>query len=115
MQFLHSPPLHPFTTPKTLPKPSFLPKPIKPSQNFPLFSSYVPEAPLLNEEFVAKFRPKGDETESEARHRNWKIHGWAPWEEILTPEADFAKKSLDESEEVPLRTPEAIDVQDVEA
>lgn len=58
---------------------------------------------------MAKFRPKGDETESEARHRNWKIHGWAPWEEILTPEADFAKKSLDEGEEVPLRTPEAIE------
>ncbi|RDX70411.1 Protein PLASTID TRANSCRIPTIONALLY ACTIVE 10, partial [Mucuna pruriens] len=63
----------------------------------------------VDETFLEKFGPKDKETEDEARRRNWIERGWAPWEEILTPEADFARKSLNEGEEVPLRSPEAIE------
>ena len=63
----------------------------------------------VDETFLEKFGPKDKETEDEARRRNWIERGWAPWEEILTPEADFARKSLNEGEEVPLKTPEAIE------
>ncbi|XWS37142.1 hypothetical protein CRYUN_Cryun19dG0017700 [Craigia yunnanensis] len=63
----------------------------------------------VDETFLENFGPKDKETEDEARHRNWIERGWAPWEEILTPEADFARKSLNEGEEVPLQTPEAIE------
>ncbi|KAL7139553.1 hypothetical protein ABFS83_09G060400 [Erythranthe nasuta] len=59
--------------------------------------------------FLASFGPKEKESEEEARRRNWVERGWAPWEEILTPEADFARKSLNEGEEVPLQSPEAIE------
>ncbi|XP_031271860.1 protein PLASTID TRANSCRIPTIONALLY ACTIVE 10 [Pistacia vera] len=63
----------------------------------------------VDETFLEQFGPKDNETEDEARRRNWVERGWAPWEEILTPEADFARKSLNEGEEVPLQTPEAIE------
>ncbi|KAL3015584.1 hypothetical protein AAZX31_06G164500 [Glycine max] len=63
----------------------------------------------VDETFLENFGPKDKETEDEARRRNWIERGWAPWEEILTPEADFARKSLNEGEEVPLRSPEAIE------
>ncbi|XP_040988839.1 protein PLASTID TRANSCRIPTIONALLY ACTIVE 10 [Juglans microcarpa x Juglans regia] len=63
----------------------------------------------VDETFIQKFGPKDRETEDEARTRNWVERGWAPWEEILTPEADFARKSLNEGEEVPLQSPEAIE------
>ncbi|KZV24851.1 hypothetical protein F511_14734 [Dorcoceras hygrometricum] len=59
--------------------------------------------------FLAAYGPKEKESEEEARRRNWVERGWAPWEEILTPEADFARKSLNEGEEVPLKSPEAIE------
>lgn len=59
--------------------------------------------------FLASFGPKEKESEEEARRRNWIERGWAPWEEILTPEADFARKSLNEGEEVPLQSPESIE------
>lgn len=49
------------------------------------------------------------ETEDECRKRSWSERGWAPWEEVLSTEADFARKSLDEGEEVPLTSPEAIE------
>uniref|UniRef100_A0A2P2J680 S1 motif domain-containing protein n=1 Tax=Rhizophora mucronata TaxID=61149 RepID=A0A2P2J680_RHIMU len=52
---------------------------------------------------------KDKETEDAARRKNWIDRDWAPWEEILTPEADFARKSLNEGEEVPLQSPEAIE------
>lgn len=48
-------------------------------------------------------------SEDEARRENWIKRGWAPWEEILSPEAEFARKSLNEGEEVPLQSPEAIE------
>lgn len=63
----------------------------------------------VDETFLEKFGPKDKDTEDEARRRNWIERGWAPWEEILTPEADFARKSLNEGEEVPLQSPEAIE------
>ncbi|KAJ7956086.1 protein PLASTID TRANSCRIPTIONALLY ACTIVE 10 [Quillaja saponaria] len=63
----------------------------------------------VDETFLENFGPKDKETEDEARKRNWIERGWAPWEEILTPEADFARKSLNEGEEVPLKSPEAIE------
>lgn len=63
----------------------------------------------VDESFLEKFGPKDEETEDEARIRNWVERGWAPWEEILTPEANFARKSLNEGEEVALQSPEAIE------
>lgn len=63
----------------------------------------------VDEAFLEQFGPKDKETEDQARRRNWIERGWAPWEEILTPEADFARKSLNEGEEVPLQSPEAIE------
>ncbi|KAL3687505.1 hypothetical protein R1sor_013814 [Riccia sorocarpa] len=39
------------------------------------------------------------ETEEEARYRNWTERGWAPWEELRTPEAEFAVDSLEEGDE----------------
>ncbi|GLT29890.1 hypothetical protein SLA2020_047250 [Shorea laevis] len=63
----------------------------------------------VDETFLENFGPKDKETEDEARRRNWIERGWAPWEEILTPEANFARKSLNEGEEVPLQSPEAIE------
>ncbi|KAM7254286.1 hypothetical protein ACFE04_028996 [Oxalis oulophora] len=75
-----------------------LPTKCLPSDEFP-----------VDETFLEKFGPKDKETEDEARRRNWIERGWAPWDEILTPEADFARKSLNEGEEVPLQTPEAIE------
>ncbi|BBN08027.1 hypothetical protein MPTK1_4g08250 [Marchantia polymorpha subsp. ruderalis] len=39
------------------------------------------------------------ESEEEARLRNWTERGWAPWEELLTPEAQFAVDSLADGEE----------------
>ncbi|CAN1224337.1 Protein PLASTID TRANSCRIPTIONALLY ACTIVE 10 [Linum grandiflorum] len=69
---------------------------------------YSDEFPV-DEAFIQKFAPKDKETEDEARRKNWVDRGWAPWEEVLTPEADFARKSLNEGYEVPLKTPEAIE------
>lgn len=63
----------------------------------------------VDETFVESFGSKSKESEDEARRRNWIERGWAPWEEILTPEADFARKSLNEGEEVALRSPESIE------
>ncbi|KAH9776674.1 protein PLASTID TRANSCRIPTIONALLY ACTIVE 10 [Citrus sinensis] len=63
----------------------------------------------VDETFLEQFGPKDKETEDEARRRNWIERGWAPWEEILTPEADFARKSLNEGEEVALQSPEAVE------
>ncbi|KAL2635267.1 hypothetical protein R1flu_006746 [Riccia fluitans] len=39
------------------------------------------------------------ETEEEARYRNWTERGWAPWEELRTPEAQFAVDSLEDGDE----------------
>lgn len=63
----------------------------------------------VDETFLQTFGPKTKESEDEARRRNWIERGWAPWEEILTPEAEFARTSLNEGEEVPLSSPESIE------
>ncbi|KAK9278837.1 hypothetical protein L1049_028416 [Liquidambar formosana] len=122
MQILQNPPLFSFPT-KTLPKPynpqnrSSTPR-LLPWRsltgtltlpgNFAVKSFSSDEFPV-DETFLEKFGPKDKETEDEARAHNWIDRGWAPWEEILTPEADFARKSLNEGEEVPLQSPEAIE------
>ncbi|EPS63890.1 hypothetical protein M569_10889, partial [Genlisea aurea] len=62
-----------------------------------------------DDEFLKAFSHKDKETEDEARRKNWIERGWAPWEEVLSPEAAFARASLNEGEEVPLQTPEAIE------
>lgn len=79
------------------------------SGNLLVAKSFSSDEFPVDETFLQNFGPKSKETEDEARRRNWIERGWAPWEEILTPEADFARKSLNEGEEVPLRSPEAIE------
>ncbi|KAK9699476.1 hypothetical protein RND81_08G176000 [Saponaria officinalis] len=63
----------------------------------------------VDDDFLEQYAPKDKETEDEARKRNWVERGWAPWEEIMSPEAQFARYSLNEGEEVPLKTPEALE------
>ncbi|XP_062168854.1 protein PLASTID TRANSCRIPTIONALLY ACTIVE 10 [Alnus glutinosa] len=91
------PPLLPTKTPIPFSKPTLTANCFR-SDEFP-----------VDETFLEKFGPKDKETEDEARNRNWVERGWAPWEEVLSPEADFARKSLNEGEEVPLQSPEAIE------
>ncbi|KAK6924714.1 hypothetical protein RJ641_009040 [Dillenia turbinata] len=79
----------------------------KTSQFIP--KAYESDEVPVDETFLEQFGPKERESEDEARRRNWVERGWAPWEEILSPEADFARKSLNEGEEVPLQTPEAME------
>ncbi|KAM7483428.1 hypothetical protein LguiB_008011 [Lonicera macranthoides] len=106
----------PILPPKTLkPRPPnhqcppiFCPKKLNLSKKFTLHSFSSDEFPV-DESFLEAFGPKEKETEEEARRTNWIERGWAPWEEILSPEADFARKSLNEGEEVALQTPEAIE------
>ncbi|KAF5743703.1 Nucleic acid-binding OB-fold-like protein isoform 1 [Tripterygium wilfordii] len=107
MQILQAP--HIFTFPKPL-NPVFRPRhitwrPLTTSKS----NCFRPDEVPVDETFLQKFGPKDKESEDEARRRNWIQRGWAPWEEILTPEANFARKSLNEGEEVPLKTPEAIE------
>ncbi|KAK4395629.1 protein PLASTID TRANSCRIPTIONALLY ACTIVE 10 [Sesamum angolense] len=112
-----------FTTFLPLPSKPLLKPPIAHKFHFPSkpFKPHLPRPFLLpsyssdeypvgdDDAFLASFGPKEKESEEEARRRNWIEKGWAPWEEILTPEADFARKSLNEGEEVPLQSPEAIE------
>lgn len=110
----------PFCKPsKTLPKPCqtlslIFPRPLvvgkQPlSGHFTTVKSLSSDEVPVDETFLETFGPKEKETEDEARRRNWVDRGWAPWEEILTPEGEFARKSLNEGEEVPLQSPEAIE------
>ncbi|KAL2242933.1 protein PLASTID TRANSCRIPTIONALLY ACTIVE 10 [Sesamum indicum] len=112
-----------FTTFLPLPSKPLLKPPIAHKFHFPSkpFKPHLPRPLLLpsyssdeypvgdDDAFLSSFGPKEKESEEEARRRNWIERGWAPWEEILTPEADFARKSLNEGEEVPLQSPEAIE------
>ncbi|XP_010519519.1 PREDICTED: protein PLASTID TRANSCRIPTIONALLY ACTIVE 10 [Tarenaya hassleriana] len=115
MQILQTP--HAFSFPKSI-NPNFCkPKSLFPNLQwrltrnivFPPSRCFSSDEFPVDETFLEKFAPKDKETEDEARRRNWIERGWAPWEEILTPEADFARKSLNEGEEVPLQSPEAIE------
>nr|GEX33628.1 protein plastid transcriptionally active 10 [Tanacetum cinerariifolium] len=83
-------------------------KPRTLNKHHPIKSFSADEFPV-DEDFIQKFGPKDVETEDEARRRNWVEGGWAPWEEILTPEGDFARKSLNEGEEVELQNPDTIE------
>ncbi|WCJ36224.1 Nucleic acid-binding OB-fold-like protein [Euphorbia peplus] len=107
----------------------FSPKPLNPISDHrrtwrhPIFSK--PQIPSLqtltppnsfssdefpvDDTFAQNFGPRDDQKEEEWRRKNWVDRGWAPWEEIFTPEGDFARKSLNEGEEVPLQSPEAIE------
>ncbi|XP_027167281.1 protein PLASTID TRANSCRIPTIONALLY ACTIVE 10 [Coffea eugenioides] len=95
---------------------------LKPCRKLPNFQSHKPKTPSIfmtlaygadelpvDEEFLEQYGPKDKESEEEARRRNWVERGWAPWEEILTPEGQFARKSLNEGEEVPLEDPESVE------
>lgn len=107
-----------FTFPS--PKPLRLLKPHK--VKLPFFNLSTPSIPHLtlhcfssdeypvgdDDAFLQAFGPKEKESEEEARRKNWVDRGWAPWEEILSPEAKFARLSLNEGEEVALQSPEAI-------
>ncbi|KAL5543960.1 hypothetical protein UlMin_007744 [Ulmus minor] len=121
MQILQTPPQIFFRFPKTL-NPSFKPhhhplpwRPLLPRTSTSTLggkftaNSFSSDEFPVDETFIESFGPKDKETEEEARIRNWVERGWAPWEEILTPEADFARKSLNEGEEVALQSPEAIE------
>ncbi|XP_071692264.1 protein PLASTID TRANSCRIPTIONALLY ACTIVE 10 [Rutidosis leptorrhynchoides] len=94
--------------PNKLHKPRHLTPNLITTTNFTTNAFSADEFPV-DEEFIQKFGPKDVETEDEARRRNWIDGGWAPWEEILTPEGDFARKSLNEGEEVQLENPETIE------
>ncbi|XP_059641125.1 protein PLASTID TRANSCRIPTIONALLY ACTIVE 10 [Cornus florida] len=109
----------PHKPPKTLPKPhtpqipksnpfQFFLKTHHLSTKFAVNSFSSDEFPV-DETFLESFKPREKEPEEEARRRNWVERGWAPWEEILTPEAEFARAALNEGEEVQLKTPEAIE------
>lgn len=111
MHTLKVPTLLLFPPNKTLTKPSSKLQNPNSRWRFPLLSrkAFTSDEFPVDETFLENFGPKEKESEDEARKRNWIERGWAPWEEILTPEADFARKSLNEGEEVPLQTPEAIE------
>ncbi|XP_058192308.1 protein PLASTID TRANSCRIPTIONALLY ACTIVE 10 [Rhododendron vialii] len=112
----------PFLPPKPLPKPYYasqnsnpkpFPKPLL--QNLspkPLLAANVfageGETPV-DESFLEEFAPQNTEPEDEARRRNWIERGWAPWDEILSYEAKFARTSINEGEEVPLQNPDSVE------
>ncbi|PQP98060.1 protein PLASTID TRANSCRIPTIONALLY ACTIVE 10 [Prunus yedoensis var. nudiflora] len=100
-----------FTFPKTLnPNPKPHPKQLQwRPLSFSKPKAFSSDEFPVDETFLENFGPKDKETEDEARKRNWVERGGAPWEEVLTPEADFARKSLNEGEEVALQSPEAIE------
>lgn len=116
--FFPSLPLKPLSKPYTSQNPN--PKPFPK----PLLQTLSPRKPLLttanvfagegetpvDESFLEEFVNAHDkESEDVARRRNWMERGWAPWDEILTPEAKFARTSLNEGEEVPLKNPDSIE------
>ncbi|CAM6007969.1 unnamed protein product [Sphagnum balticum] len=50
-----------------------------------------------------------EDTEEEARRRDWVERRWAPWEELLSPEAEFAVESLAPGEEEPVVSRESFE------
>ncbi|KAJ4828650.1 hypothetical protein Tsubulata_044072 [Turnera subulata] len=61
------------------------------------------------EELIGKYAPKNTQTEEEARRDNWVLRGWAPWEEIHSPESKFARTSVNEQFDEPLQNPDSIE------
>lgn len=71
--------------------------------------SSTDETPAADPPVIPSISIKNTEPEEVARRRSWVEHGWAPWEEIMTPEVAFARHSLNEGEEVPLQSPESLE------
>ncbi|OEL25356.1 Protein PLASTID TRANSCRIPTIONALLY ACTIVE 10 [Dichanthelium oligosanthes] len=67
------------------------------------------ETPAADPPVIPSISIKNTEPEEVARRRSWVEHGWAPWEEVMTPEVAFARHSLNEGEEVPLQSPESLE------
>jgi hypothetical protein len=67
------------------------------------------ETPAADPPVIPSISIKNNEPEEVARRRSWVEHGWAPWEEVMTPEVAFARHSLNEGEEVPLHSPESLE------
>ncbi|KAH8971019.1 hypothetical protein BDL97_02G121300 [Sphagnum fallax] len=71
-----------------------------------------PSSSTFNEEDYEEH----EDTEEEARRRDWVERRWAPWEELLSPEAEFAVESLAPREEEPVELafiPEAHSLENV--
>ncbi|KAF8755813.1 hypothetical protein HU200_011285 [Digitaria exilis] len=96
-----------------LPLPGLIPKPLLRSRLRRLAASVNPsppdETPAADPPVIPSISIKNTEPEEVARRRSWVEHGWAPWEEIMTPEVAFARHSLNEGEEVPLQSPESLE------
>uniref|UniRef100_A0ACD5XFI8 Uncharacterized protein n=1 Tax=Avena sativa TaxID=4498 RepID=A0ACD5XFI8_AVESA len=67
------------------------------------------ELPADDPPVIPSILVKNNEPEDVARRRSWVEHGWAPWEEAMSPEVAFARHSLNEGEEVPLTSPESLE------
>ncbi|WVZ67776.1 hypothetical protein U9M48_016813 [Paspalum notatum var. saurae] len=102
--FLHHHLPFPSLRPKTLAR-SRLPRRLSASFN----PSPPDETPAADPPVIPSISIKNTEPEEVARRRSWVEHGWAPWEEIMTPEVAFARHSLNEGEEVPLQSPESLE------
>ncbi|KAK3166251.1 hypothetical protein QOZ80_1AG0043350 [Eleusine coracana subsp. coracana] len=96
-----------------LPLPRLGPKPHLRPRLHRLVASVSPsppdETPAADPPVLPSISIKNTEPEEVARRRSWVEHGWAPWEEVMTPEVAFARHSLNEGEEVPLQSPESLE------
>ncbi|CAO1946931.1 unnamed protein product [Urochloa humidicola] len=96
-----------------LPLPSIRPRTLLRPRPRRLAASINPsppdETPAADPPVVPSISIKNTEPEEVARRRSWVEHGWAPWEEVMTPEVAFARHSLNEGEEVPLQSPESLE------
>ncbi|GJM92283.1 hypothetical protein PR202_ga08736 [Eleusine coracana subsp. coracana] len=96
-----------------LPPPRLCPKPHLRPRLHRLVASVSPsppdETPAADPPVLPSISIKNTEPEEVARRRSWVEHGWAPWEEVMTPEVAFARPSLNEGEEVPLQSPESLE------
>ncbi|CAO1944030.1 unnamed protein product [Urochloa humidicola] len=96
-----------------LPLPSIRPRTLLRPRPRRLAASVNPsppdETPAADPPVIPSISIKNTEPEEVARRRSWVEHGWAPWEEIMTPEVAFARHSLNEGEEVPLQSPESLE------
>ncbi|XP_025816657.1 protein PLASTID TRANSCRIPTIONALLY ACTIVE 10 isoform X2 [Panicum hallii] len=96
-----------------LPLPSLRPKTLLRTRLRRLAASISPsppdETPAADPPVIPSISIENTEPEEVARRRSWVEHGWAPWEEVMTPEVAFARHSLNEGEEVPLQSPESLE------
>ncbi|XP_039813846.1 protein PLASTID TRANSCRIPTIONALLY ACTIVE 10-like [Panicum virgatum] len=96
-----------------LPLPSLRPRTLLRTRLLRLAASINPsppdETPAADPPVIPSISIENTEPEEVARRRSWVEHGWAPWEEVMTPEVAFARHSLNEGEEVPLQSPESLE------